>query len=553
MTFVVTNQKPALLEPWHQISCLGDYDPMPAIDQVITQPLCEPLNTTAPASITDAQGNDVSSSIVDMLMRCLGETIDPAAETQMKDLLGQTLINFDAKTTLPVNELFAIQAGHSNKMPSPSPNVIYTAQDDVIPAAKGLLANQSSSEQFFAAVAYAYHPNTLGFWFQSEAAFEDFKTWLVAQTQTMAMALPAPTTQLLNQFATLSLKGMTESLLLRQDDSDSNEEHSFARMIIHLLMSYQTQVAPDQFGIMPFTIGELFCPRSIVLVNVEAHARSTAARVAAEWRLINASLSSPVRVISNTTLSKLTTLPRAQAKARAAASKQQAGQQSNRAGAVAFRKQAPSTVDLASHLSRVLKRMGQVNKSQNIFRSTKITYSKANRRNPDDYNKPGRITSIQYMPDLHLYVDTSGSISEENYQQAVMMLITLAKKLNVNLYFNSFSHVMSQETLLKVANKSRGQIWKEFRRIPKVTGGTNYKQIWDHINASAARKRRLSLVITDFEWTAPGTREDHPKNLYYAPCSSMDWNTIRYHASNFADSMAHIDPAIKQHLLGMFV
>ena len=133
------------------------------------------------------------------------------------------------------------------------------------------------------------------------------------------------------------------------------------------------------------------------------------------------------------------------------------------------------------------------------------------------------------------------------------MLIRIAKKLNVNLYFNSFSHILSQETLLKVENKSTRQIWNEFRKIPKVSGGTEFKQIWDYINASPKRKRQLSLMITDFEWHAPSTREDHPANLYYAPCSAMDWQYMVNSAKYFADSMKHIDPTVRQKLLGMVI
>lgn len=85
------------------------------------------------------------------------------------------------------------------------------------------------------------------------------------------------------------------------------------------------------------------------------------------------------------------------------------------------------------------------------------------------------------MPDIHVYIDTSGSISEENYQDAVMMLIRVAKKLNVNLYFNSFSDILSQTTLLKVKDRSPASIWKEFRKVPKVTGGTEFQQVWEYI------------------------------------------------------------------------
>jgi hypothetical protein len=563
MTIVVTNQKPAVLEAVHTISCTGDYDPLPAIQKVLVDPLLEPLNPSAPASIVDGSGRDIAGDVLDMLMRCLGETMDPAAEKQTKDLLGQTMVNYDQATPLPVGELFAVQAGQQNRWPAPSARVIYTAQNDVIPAAKGLLAGSADESAFFASVAYAYHPNTLGFWFQSSAAFDDFKTWLGQQVQTMASAnvMPPATLRLLTDFANLSLKGLTESLLLRRDDSDGNDEFSFARLVVRMLMSYVDQrrkaaasgSAALDVGVLPFTAGELFCPKSLVMVNVEAHARATSAKVTGEWGLINQSLASPVKVVSHTALSRLTSLPRAALRAATMGAKQQAGRPGSRSAQVRFRKAPPTRLDLLGDITRVLRRMGKVNRSQNVYRTTKATFLKANRREPDDFNKPGRITSVQYMPDLHVFIDTSGSISEENYQEAVMMLIRVAKKLDVDLYFNSFSHILSQETLLRVENKTLRQVWQDFRKTPKVTGGTEFKQVWDYINASPTRRRRLSLMITDFEWCPPSRREEHPPNLYYAPCSAMDWRHMVRAAENYADAMQHIDPSIRQKLLGMVI
>lgn len=561
MTITVTNQKPAVLDALHTISCTGNYDPMPAIQQTLIDPLLEPLNPSAPAGITDAQGADLTGGIPDMFLSCLSDTLNAASEQKVKELLGQTLINFDPVTPLPVAELFAVQAGQQNKMPAPSLRVLYTAQADVLPAAKALLAGAGDESAFFASIAYTFHPDILGFWFQSSAAFDDFKVWLSQQTKTMASALPTATTKLLNDFTALSLKGLTESLRVRKDDSDANDEHSFARVLVHMLMNYvkqqRAQVSQQNTtlntGVLPFTIGELFCPRSLVLVNVEAHARASAAKITGEWYLINQSLASPVKVVSHTSLSQLTSLPRAAARAAAQGATQRPGQPGGRSAQVAFRKQPPSKLDLLADITRVLRRMGKVNMSQNIYRMTKATFLKASRRNPDDFNKPGRITSVQYMPDLHIYIDTSGSISEKNYQEAVMMLIRIAKKLNINLYFNSFSHFLSQEVMLRTKNKSTAQIWKEFRKIPKVSGGTEYTQIWQYINASHLRQRRLSLMVTDFDWLPPSTRQDHPKNLYYAPCSAMDWSSMVDLAERYADSMQHIDSSIRQKLLGMVV
>lgn len=558
MTITVTNQKPAVLDAVHTITCTGDYDPMPALQEALVDPLLEPLSPHAPASIVDGSGTDLTDDVPSILTSCFGDSVNTSAEKTAKELLGQTMVNYDQATPLPVGELFAVQAGQRNKMPAPGPRVIYTAQSDVIPAAKGLLAGSTDESEFFASLAYAFHPDTLGFWFQSTAAFDGFRVWLSTQAQALGGAsspVPARTRKLIGDFAKLSLQGLTESLLLRKDDSDGNDELSFPRLLMHMLMTYVGQQRGQTFdvGVLPFTVGELFCPKSVVLVNVEAHARASAPQVTGEWNLINQSLVSPVKVVSNSALSKLTSLPRAAAKAAAVGANQQPGQPGSRSAQVKFRKAPPTRLDLFKDITRVLRRMGKVNKSQNVYRTTKTTFLKTNRRDPDDFNKPGRISSVQYMPDLHVYIDTSGSISEENYQEAVMMLIRIAKKLNVNLYFNSFSHILSQETLLRVENKSLRQIWKEFRRVPKVTGGTEFKQVWDYINVSNKRKRQLSLMITDFEWPPPSVRVDHPANLYYAPCSAKDWTLIVQSATDFADDMGHIDPSIRQKLLGMVV
>lgn len=564
MALTITNQKPAQFSPVHKLPVSGDYHPVAGITATIVEPLYTPLNQNHQVVISDAKGHILDKDeTTQHILSCLGDTVDAQAETVVKNLIAQGSVYYDQKSPLLVNEMFAVQAGVQYKMPAPTPTIIYGAQGDVIPAAKKLLSGQvSDAGEFFASIAYAFHPETLGFWFQSSAAFEDFKIWLTNATSTLSAVLPADTTNLLNQFGSISLKGLTESLLLRKDDSDENDEYSFARVIIHMLMDYvqqketaavQAQATPET-GAMPFLLSELYSPRTLVIVNVEAHARASGNKVANEWKMINTSIASPVKIISNKHISKLTALPRAAAKAQAAVSNMQKNQNQNgRSAQVKFRKQSPSKIDLIKDLTRALKRMGQVNRSQNVFRKSKSTFVKANRRDPDDWNKPGKIVSTHYMPDIHVYVDTSGSISEENYQQSVIMLISMAKKLNVDLYFNSFSHMLSQEVLLRTANKSVAQIWHEFRKIPKVSGGTEYKQIWDYINQSPSRKRRLSLVITDFEWHPPTTREEHPKNLYYAPCSSMDWTMITHWAQNYVNRMRHIEPAIAQRMLGLIV
>lgn len=557
MSYTISNQKPAVLDPVHTIPIAGDYDPETAVRKAIVDPLFEPRTAGGTVSIADAKGTRIDEDHVHaVVMQAIGETVDLQAEDFVKDLLQQGLIHYDKNNPVLVNELFVAQAAHSAKLPNPGPRVIYTAGSDVIPAAKTLLAGGAhSDDELFASLAYTYSPETLAFWFVDEAQFDDFKGWVTSQAQVLGSVLPGETTNLLAKFAQLKLNGLTEGLVLRVDDSLENEEYSFARVIVNLAMAYQRTSGAGfpATGVLPFAASELFLPRTILMVNVEAHARATPKRVDNEWKLVRASLASPVKVISKNSLSKLTAMPRAMAKAAALSANAASNRQAHKARSakVVFRKQPPNSVDIVNDLLKALKRMKRVNFSQNVLKTSRISFSKANRRHPDDPNRPGRVTSNQYLPDIHIFLDTSGSISEVHYQQAVKMLIKMAKKLDVNLYFSSFSHLLSTETMLHTKGRSLPTIWKQFSNTPKVTGGTDFAQIWRYISASKERRSRLSIIITDFEWS-PGTqRVDHPKNLYYAPCSNMDWNQMVYAAERLVRSSRHIEPDMPRRLFGM--
>ena len=243
-------------------------------------------------------------------------------------------------------------------------------------------------------------------------------------------------------------------------------------------------------------------------------------------------------MISNKSLQRLTAVQRNMQKIASMAATAAANQsmQAMRAANMRFSKTRPTTVNMTRVIKKILDKMAFTNKSMNIFKSVKTSFAKPNRRDPDDYNKQGKVISTRYKPDLHLYIDTSGSISERDYEDAVKACIAMAKKLNINMYFNSFSHIMSQTTRLHLEGKSKSAIYEEFRRVPKVSGGTDYEQIWHFINKSKKRCRELSIIISDFEWTARSAYVRHPKNLYYIPCSTMNWDYITREAEPFCKS-----------------
>ena len=543
----VTNQKPAILSPHYKASAKGGFDPTVFITDTISKQLYNPLNTSHPVTITEGKKDITEDDITEKITLACDDTINTTLEDWLKELFSKTLVYFGK--TLNVNSLFITQSAVKKKMQFPTQSVIYTPTTDVIPASKGFLAGTTDYDEYFATMAFYTKVSTFGLYFATESVFDDFKAWVATQVQTLSSVLTPETIQMFTDFNALTLNDLTESLILRNDVSDNNEEFSFARTLMYLIMQYQTQANVSEYGLLPFSLAELYCPKTLVMINIEKHAHASAKQIADEWSLVSQSLQMKPKILNNNKIQKLTSTLRNIKHYQTTAHQKGMTQQAQKAIAIKFRSKEPTTVELYKIIRKIMNKMAFVSKSQNVYRMQKPSFMRPNRRDPDNFNAMGKSMSAKYKPDIHIYADTSGSISEENYQDTVKACISLAKKLNVNMYFNSFSHIMSQATLLQTKDHSVRAIYNQFQKIPKVTGGTDYEQIWNYINASPRRKREISIVITDFEWRAPNRMVSHPKNLYYVPCSRMDWGTITEYAKYFAQSMMHIEPNIRKRML----
>lgn len=548
----VTNQKPVELSPVYDAVITGQFDPVEYLKQTVVRPLMNPLSPSAPVQFTANGGALDEDDLTQYVLNCLGAALDASAEAVAKELFHKTLVYFDKASDLSVQDLFAIQSGVKEQLPAPTAQVVYTPATDVIPACREFLAGICTYDKMFASLDFYARPQMLGFYFANAQEFDNFKAWLTTELQTLGAAFPQNTNKLFADFQALNLNGLTESLILRNDDGENNDPCSFARALIALLMKYAKQTSPALYGVLPFQLGELYCPKAIVFVNIERHSRATAKQVADEWQIINQSQQMNIKVVSANKLNKLTGTIRAMKKISSgavSAAMQQGGGGIRRAARTKFRKTAPTQTDLVRIIKRVVKKMATVAKSENSYKSMKMSFARPNRRDPDNFNLMGKLVSTKYKPDIHIYLDTSGSISERNYQDAIKALIIMARKMNVNLYFNSFSHCLSQCSHLRTKDRSLKEVYAAFQKIPKVDGGTDYEQIWHYINASAKRRRELSIIMTDFEWTAPNKYVKHPKNLFYIPVSHVDWSGLTYWAEQFVKSMAHIDPNCRARLL----
>ena len=550
MAINATNLQPGMLNSHYTGSLAAAFDPADIIKNEVVKHMFTPLIPNQSVTI-DEDGKSISDTdIVALLLRCSGDTVDNTAESTMKEIFNQTLAYYDKQ--LPVQDVYAVQAGKKLNMLMPSDKVYYTPTD-VIDASKQLLGGQLTPDGFFASIAFYARVQSLGFYFANDAAWSEFKSWFATEIQQISNLLPPDTQQLCNDLQNIKLTHLTESFVLRDDDSQNNEPYSFARVFVFYLMLYEQNIRQANaplylMGQMPFTFAEVFCPRTIILVNVEKHAHAHPSQIKDEWDTIKASMTMRPKVIGRNQLAKLTSIARMAKKMSAQGAMRQSTLMA-RSAIIKFRKTAPTSIDLYKYILKLYKNAQFIQTSENAVKSKKATFQRPNRRHPDDPDKMGLSTRVKYKPDLHIYLDCSGSISEREYQDAIKACIKLAQKMNVNFYFNSFSHIMSSCTKLHVANRSLKQIYNEFKNTPKVGGGTDYEQIWHYINKSAKLGKEVSIIISDFEYTAPNHYVKHPRFLYYAPISTTNWKYLINDAKEFCKSMLGIAPDIRKHIL----
>lgn len=550
----ISNQKPAVITPGFIPPAKGNFEPADLIRDVMVKPLFTPLVPGAPVSITNNNGQNVSEDDImnDILQACQPQP-DMDATDRLNALYGASCAQYDAQTPMTFRSFFPVQSACAASLPYPTPTLIYTADNDIIPSCKSFLAGVGSYDTMFVSFAFFARPEVMGVYFANETSWDQFKNWMYTTIAPLLSqnVLPYDTVSLLNQFRTLSLSGLTQSVMLRNTDADGNDPFSFARLLYQMVMQYVQSNQGIACGLLPFDLAELFCPRALLFVNIEAHAHASAKQVAKEWQMIATANTARPYMVSNRKLMSLTAVARATASYTAASQMLASGRSHDLAHTknIRFQKTVPTKTQTIRRVRLISQKMANVTHSDNTYKKTNTTYLKPSRRDPDNHDMKGKRTQTLYYPDIHVYLDTSGSISESNYQEAVKCLITLAKKLNVNLYINCFADAMTQCVKLHTKDKTPRQIYAEFLKIPKITGGTDFSLVWNYINMSKKRSRELSLMVTDMEYAADSHYIRHPRNLYYIPCSNMDINRIHRSAEYFLRTMRHIDPNLRRKLL----
>lgn len=323
-----------------------------------------------------------------------------------------------------------------------------------------------------------------------------------------------------------------DGMILRSDYKLMNascDPESEARIITSAL----TRIWNDR--ILPSRTIESLLPSIVVFFNARKLSRATTTEIlAAKNDMSKLAALDKSRILSFSQMATLGSVNKAMTKMAVMQNQLNSvlakSAMSNSTGKFSIKKIDMSRVQ--KKIIKIEKRMKNMDVSKNPTYHNFDTFQRPNRREPMNPDLPGVSMDLGYYPDIHLYVDTSGSITQKDYEDSVSMIIDIAKKLNCDIYFNSFTTDISQETVVRCRNRSKNQIQRDIERIPKLTGGTTIDQVWSYVNATRKNRRQLSILISDFYVDIPRYQK-HPEHLYYIPTK----DTSPSYAQRFAEKL----------------
>jgi len=491
-------------------------------DEMLNDAITNMFDSLSGNTLSDAEKNACGNVFVTAVLNQIKD--QPAIDT-LNELFKNSLAYYEDEH---VKDVFTVQMLKKHKLPLPSSQVLYVPSD-IIDACKAYCVSKDPKDK-------EYILANIGAFFigipATHLIFDDdtdYQKWL---SNVNADIANNPT---LNPVNNNIASIISDGIIIRSSydiTAVENQEDSMARIISKHVTAYP-------FAIYTNVI-ETVMPTKIIVWNIAKTARAATSellKLKSELTQLDQSIDMS-RVLSFSAIANLNEIQQQISNARQQSTRlQQLLSNINdmaASGKVGKKKYTMKKFDMMYAAKKVMdieKKMHDVFISKNIKITTAESYQRPNRRDNDNPDLPGTVQIEGFYPDIHVYVDTSGSISTEDYINSISMIANIVKKLDCDLYFNSFTTDISQETIITCRNKSIEQIKKEVEKIPKISGGTSIDQVWSYINATKKNQKQLSIIISDFEVGVPN-HIPHPKNLWYIPTKNAMKSEIEYFMNN---------------------
>lgn len=152
-----------------------------------------------------------------------------------------------------------------------------------------------------------------------------------------------------------------------------------------------------------------------------------------------------------------------------------------------------------------------------LARGQRQSHARFNRRQPLRMDLPGRVT--QLVAAVNIFVDNSGSVSDEELSAALTTIDEMVKKERMPLNLYSFD--------AKVTAKTKLQTGKRVSLVRHGGGGTSFQAVFDYLHTHhVSRQGTLNIIITD-GWGEKELHNYHYQNICWLLLTSADQLSVR--------------------------
>lgn len=501
------------------------------------------INPKTPITIEDQDTTPATPITSDMLRDAwtdwsYRDSSDVTLEPELRELIIHTSTNLPANDEILLRQ-FGLMTLEKENLPAPSPSIIYQFTADIQNQAVDFLSSNSDSNY------YKLLAGITGTFIQKPINRQGLIVAVKNHDHFVQLVDEA-----LNVANTNNLVLGTDLNDIRQDlnntnltDMDAYHLNEDSEAILALLNAFNKDT---DVIVAPTNIRQLLHPSTFIILNLDELTYDTESEFNNHVKTLSKNIEKELIATQYTSINKIR---RASAfspnKASSPGYQRTSSQIHQNIGGHIKATTSPATGknQLKAIENLIKKRVSSI-RSENMIKVQKATYQRASRRDPDDMNLKGKIRKTLYNPDVHIFLDSSGSISEDMYSQGIYAIILIAQRLKSDLYFSSFSHVLAEPVKIRVAGKSAMQIYKQIIALPKVSGGTNYTNVYraideiEDFNTKHSRASRLNFMMTDFEYDIEDSFQFVPshasvKNTFYMGLDVGDNQRLNSVCQNF--------------------
>ncbi|GGI62474.1 VWA-like domain-containing protein [Limosilactobacillus caviae] len=145
------------------------------------------------------------------------------------------------------------------------------------------------------------------------------------------------------------------------------------------------------------------------------------------------------------------------------------------------------------------------------------SHARFNRRQPLRMDLAGKVTRL--TPAIDIFVDNSGSVSDEELDQALATIEKMISHTKLTATVYSFD--------AKVTSKEQLRGGKKFIHTRSGGGGTSFQCVFDYLHQHNLTKRGRTIIIITDGWGEERINTYHYRNIYWLMMTKTDQLSVK--------------------------